>query len=72
MPVYIQIPIEYERQLQHLADESMRTYRQQASWLLCMAIERAVRERERARERELDEYLEADQSHAEVPHAQTD
>ena len=60
MPIYIHIPVAYERQLQELADESMRTSRQQAAWLLCVTIERAVKERDMARERDLDAFLQDD------------
>ena len=60
MPVYITLSVEYERQLQRLAEESMRTSRQQAAWLLREAIERAAKDRDRARERELHAAPEAD------------
>ena len=67
MPIYIDIPHHYEPLLQELADEAMRTYRQQAAWLLCVAIERAVKDRDRARERELDASLAEEPAHAPAP-----
>lgn len=64
MPIYIDLPDTHARILHELAEEEMRPYRQQAAYLLCLAIERAVRARDQGRERELNAYLEAD-------HAQT-
>ena len=55
MGLYVTLPREYEIQLQELADGDMRTYRQEAAYLLCRAIERALIERDQTRERHLEE-----------------
>jgi hypothetical protein len=43
MPVYIDIPPEYEQQLQELADRDDRSYRQEAASLLKWAITQRIK-----------------------------
>lgn len=63
MPIYIDIPREYEPLLQEIADEEMRDYHQQAVWLLIRAIEREVKVRQRTRQ--------CERQPQEAPHAPT-
>jgi hypothetical protein len=61
MPFHIHIPPEYECSLRELADEHLRDRRQEAAWLLMRAIEQALRDRDRERERRLQEVLDGDE-----------
>jgi hypothetical protein len=55
MPIYIDIPPEYEDLLRELADDDDRPYRHEAAHLLKWAITERIRTREADRERHLEE-----------------
>ena len=55
MPIYIDIPPEYEDLLRELADDDDRPYRHEAAHLLKWAITARARARETAHERHLEE-----------------
>ena len=60
MPIYIDLPETHERILHELAAEEMRPYRQQAAYMLCLAIEHAAKVRERDRDKALQAVLEVE------------